>query len=65
MNKLRAAQFLFLAVAILGVVGVGAVLFLGDGSPAWISVWAGFILVGLLGNAVCALIRVFQNGGKN
>jgi hypothetical protein len=65
MSKLRAAQFLFLAAAILGVAGVGAVLFLGDGSPVWISVWGWFILAGLLGNAVCALIRVFRNGRKS
>lgn len=65
MSKLQAAQFLFLAAAILGVAGIGAVLFLGDGSPMWTTVWGGAVLAGLLGNAVCALVRVFRNGRKN
>ena len=61
MNRWHKAQCLFSAVAVVGVVALGVVIFLGDRAPLQVSVWGGVTLAGLVGNAVCALLRVAKH----
>ncbi len=63
MHKIRVLQIVFLAVQVLAAVLLTAAVF-GDMDPAVMSASAIAIGVGLLGNAVCTILRAVQGPKK-
>lgn len=63
MDKVYVVQILFLIVQIFAVIALTAAVF-GDMNLDVISVSAMVLWVGLLGNAVCAVIRAVQGAKK-
>lgn len=64
MGKLNAIQILLLLVQVVGVIGLGVALFL-DGSTLAVRIWGVVTLVGLVGNALVALLRISQQDKRN
>ncbi len=63
MKKVYALQMIFIMVQVFAIIPLTVAVF-GDMNPDIISASAIVIWVGMLGNLVCALIRVFQESKK-
>ena len=64
MSRWKKAQLVFLAAEVVGVLGEGAVLLVGDKEPLWVSCWGVVILIGLVGSCLCAWFPLLRNPPK-
>ena len=62
--KLKVIQLLFILCAVIGVIGLGVEIFANDiKNLAALYIFGAITFGGLLGNAVCAILRVRDGKG--